>query len=97
MAEATPVKCNEGYECIIRLIQRLRDEHFEEAAERLDVLLNHMAWTTGNELIGELGLAIRDFERTKPRVTSSLRESLKVCKKMVRRVCGPFFGKSWVG
>jgi len=38
-----------------------------------------MAWTTGNELIGELGHAIRDFERARPRVTSSLRESLAVC------------------
>jgi len=29
MAEATPVNGNEGNGCIIRLIQRLRDEHFE--------------------------------------------------------------------
>jgi len=86
MTEDPPVRGNDRCDCFSRLIQQLRDEHFEEAAERLDVVLNRMAWTTGTELIGELGLAIRDFERTKPQVTSSLRASLKECKKVVRHV-----------
>ena len=92
MTKATPVETNDGYDCFRRLIQRLRDEHFEEVAECLGVLLNRMAWTTSSELIGELGLAIRAFERTRPLVTSSLRASLKECKKMVRGVWPVLFG-----
>jgi len=91
MTEEPPVDGNDGYGCFRRLIQQLRGEHFDEAAERLDDLLHHTAWTTGDELIGELGLAIRDFQRTRPRLTTGLRASLKECKKMVRHVCGPFF------
>ena len=86
MTEATSVDGNDGYDCFRRLIERLRDEHFEEAAGRVDDLLNHTAWTTGSELIGELGLAIRDFEGTKPAMTSLLRSSLKECKSVVRSV-----------
>jgi len=86
MTTATPVDTSDGYDCFRKLAQQLRDEHFEEAAERLDLLLNRMACTTGTELIGELGLAIRDVERTRRRLTSSLRVSLKECKKIVRHV-----------
>ncbi len=65
MTEAAPEKYNDGYDCFRQLIQGLRDEGFEKAAGRLDYLLNRVAWTTGSELLGELGLAIRDFERTR--------------------------------
>jgi len=85
-SKATPDEYNDGYDCFRQLIQALYDEGFEEAAGRLDRLLNHTAWTTGSELIGELGLAVRDFERTKPAMTSSLHESLKECKAAARRV-----------
>ncbi len=77
-------KFNDGYDCFRQLIQGLRDEGFEKAAGRLDFLLHRVAWTTGSELLGELGLAIRDFERTKPAMTSSLRATLKECKDAVR-------------
>ena len=84
--KATPEKYNDGYDCFRQLIQGLRDEGFEKAAESLDDLLNHTAWTTSSELIGELGLAIRDFERTRPAITSSLHAVLKECKMVVRSV-----------
>ncbi len=84
--KARPDEYNDGYDCFRRLIQGLRDEGFEEAAGRLDDLLNHTAWTTSSELIGELGLAIRDFERTRPAITSSLRAIIKECKSVVRSV-----------
>jgi hypothetical protein len=48
--------------------------------------LNHVAWTTRSELTGELGAAIRDFERTQPAVSPSLRSSLDTCMLAVRRV-----------
>lgn len=82
-SEATPPEYNDGYNCFRKLIQDLRDEGFEQAAVRVDDLLNHTAWTTSSELIGELGLAIRDFERTKPVMTSSLLSTLKECKTVV--------------
>ena len=84
VTEAAPEKYNDGYDCFRQLIQGLRDEGFEKAAGRLDYLLNRVAWTTGSELLGELGLAIRDFERTGAPITSSLRAILKECKIVVR-------------
>src|SRR5438067_13458243 len=57
---------SDGYDCFRELIQELRREHFDEVAGRVDSILNHVAWTTGSELVGELGAAIRDFERAQP-------------------------------
>lgn len=91
MTEASPDHCNDGYDCFRLLIQQLRDEGQMKAYQRLDEIFYRTAWTTGNELIGELGLAIRDFLRTRPRVAPPLRKTLRECKKMVRQVCGPFF------
>ncbi|MGO9123056.1 MAG: carbamoyl-phosphate-synthetase [Desulfomonilaceae bacterium] len=84
--KATPDEYNDGYDCFRQLIQGLRDEGFEEAAGRLDDLLNHTAWTTGSELLGELGVIIRDFERTRPQTTSSLSAIIKECKSVIRGV-----------
>jgi hypothetical protein len=81
--KAAPDEYNDGYDCFRQLLQALYDEGFGEAAGRLDELLNHTAWTTSSELLGELGLAIRDFERTRPAMTSSLRAILKHCKSVI--------------
>lgn len=94
MAQMAPVD-DDGYGCFRRLIQELGDEHFHEAAQRLDIILNQMAWTTSSELVGELGLAIRDFLNTRPRMTPALRGTLKECKKAVNHVWGPFFFCTW--
>jgi hypothetical protein len=47
---------SDGYDCFRELIQDLRHEHFDEVAGRVDSILNHVVWTTGSELVGELGL-----------------------------------------
>jgi hypothetical protein len=52
--------------------------------------LNHVAWTTGSELVGELGAAIRDFERAQPVVSPSLRSALERCARIVVRVWPDF-------
>ena len=57
---------SDGYDCFRELIQELQREHFDEVAGRIDSILNHVAWTTSSELVGELGAAIRDFERAQP-------------------------------
>src|SRR5437868_6216219 len=77
---------SDGYDCFRELIQELRREHFDEVAGRVDSILNHVAWTTGSELIGELGAAIRDFERAQPVVSPSLRSALERCACVVVRV-----------
>jgi hypothetical protein len=81
---------NDGYDCFRRLIQQLRDEQFDRAAQDLDVMLNQVAWTTGSELTIELGVVIRDFERSRPDVSSLLRSSLDDCIRVVRRVWPDF-------
>lgn len=76
---------SDGYDCFRELIQELRREHFDEVAGRIDSILNHVAWTTSSELVGELGAAIRDFERAQPVVSPSLRSALN-------NVRGSWFG-----
>ena len=82
----------DGYDCFRELIQQLRREHFDELAGKIDLLLNRVAWTTNSELIGELGAIIRDFERTKPVVSPSLRSSLDASMQAVRRIWQDFPG-----
>ena len=41
----------DGYDCFRELIQELRHEHFDEVAGKIDLLLNHVAWTTGSEFL----------------------------------------------
>lgn len=82
---------DDGYDCFRILIQQLCDEGFLDAYRQLNEVFYNTPCTTGNELIGNLGLVLRDFLRTGPRVTPPLRKSLKACKKKIRKVCGPFF------
>jgi hypothetical protein len=67
------------------LIRQLRVEGYAEAADQLDTILHHTAWTTGTELLGELGIALRDFTRTRPKAGTELRRCLRTCRRVVRR------------
>jgi hypothetical protein len=75
-----------GYECFDDLIRQLRSEGHGEFADRLEFLLHRVAWTMASELIGELGLALLAFERSKPSVSAALRPHLDLCMRFVRRV-----------
>ncbi len=75
-----------GYECFDELIRQRRLEGYVQPAARLHTLLHEVAWTTGSELIGELGLAILAFERSGPTVSSDLRRLLDSCMSFVGRV-----------
>lgn len=75
-----------GYECFDELTRQLRAEGHVEAADRLHALLHGVAWTTGAELTGELGLAILAFERSAPAAGAVLRQRLKACMGVVKRV-----------
>jgi len=46
------------------LIDRLRADGLVDEAAELDILLRHMAWTTGTEFLGEFGLAMKKMRRT---------------------------------
>jgi hypothetical protein len=77
----------ESYQCFDTLIAQLRAEGHLETALRLHTLLHETAWTTGSELIGELGLVILGFERTVSEPLSpELREALRICMYEVRKV-----------
>ncbi|MEN6304939.1 MAG: hypothetical protein ABFD96_19565 [Armatimonadia bacterium] len=67
------------------LITQARAEGHTDLADRLDDLLHHTAWTTGTELLGELGLAIRTFQRTRPRLSPGLRQLVRDCLRSTRR------------
>lgn len=77
---------NDGYQCFEQLIVNLRAEGHGDVAAKLDYLLHKLAWTTGSELLGELGLQILDFRREHATVTAELRQSLGSCMDTVRRV-----------
>ena len=77
---------SDGYDCFRELIQELRREHFEEVAGKVDSTLNRVARTTSSELVA----VIRDFERTQPVVSPSLRSALEQCARIVVRVWPDF-------
>ena len=81
---------SDDYGCFRELIQELRRERFNEVAGRVDSILNRVAWTTSSELVGQLGAAICDFERTEPVVSPSLRSALERCARIVDRVWPDF-------
>ena len=74
------------YECFEELIRQLRSAGHTSAAQKLDQTLHGVAWTTGSELIGELGAEILVFQRATPEVDAKLQSTLSRCMAMVRRV-----------
>lgn len=77
---------NDGYQCFEQLIVNLRAEGHGDVAAKLDYLLHKVAWTTGSELLGELGLEILAFQRDHATLSAELQQSLGSCKVTVRRV-----------
>ncbi|MBI4963406.1 MAG: hypothetical protein HY913_09015 [Desulfomonile tiedjei] len=68
------------------LITMLRSEGHDQVAQRLHMLLHEIAWTTGSELTGELGLEIVKFQRSAPKVSPALQELLAYCMNRVKQV-----------
>lgn len=66
------------------LIASLHAEGHDEDAARLDDLLHHTAWTTGSELLGELGLALVAFKQQNRRLSPALRKQVADCLRIVR-------------
>lgn len=74
------------YRCFEELITKLQKEGFTRFADKLDFLLHRVAWTTGSELIGELGLEISSFEPDALTASSTLKQQLDFCMAEVKKV-----------
>ena len=79
---------NEFYATIDLLIEELRTSGHKADANELHVLMHEMAWTTGSELLGELGLIL---SKMKGRHTGPLLSRIKDCRYFAnnhRRILG---------
>jgi len=74
------------YKCFEDLIKLLQTSGNTATAQRLDHLLHRVGWTTGSELIGELGLAILDFQATVSDDSPELQCAISRCMIMVKRI-----------
>ncbi len=80
-----------SYECFDELITSLRDDGLSTDADRLHVLLHEVAWTTGSELIGELGQALKKIEKEgSPTRSANSAQKIEECFRMVGRVWPDF-------
>jgi hypothetical protein len=68
------------------LISMLRAEGHAHVAQRLHTLLHEVAWTTGSELMGELGLEIVKFQRSNLLGSPELQELTRRCMAAVKQV-----------
>ena len=80
------LSANDGYDCFEHLIARLRTEGHGGVADKLDYLLHKVAWTTGSELLGELGLQILGFQKNVPTTSAEVQQLLASCMDIVRQV-----------
>ena len=79
---------DEFYAVVDELIEMLRSGGFKAEARVLHDLLHETAWTTGTELIGEIGLTLAEMKRKYPQ---SIREKIEDCRQFVihhRRILG---------
>lgn len=80
-----------SYDCFDELIALLRHDGFSAQADRLNVLLHQVAWTTGSELLGELGQKLKEIEkRESTKLSGESREKIGECFRMVFRVWPDF-------
>lgn len=80
-----------SYDCFDELIASLRRDGLSAEADRLHVLLHEVAWTTGSELLGELGQELKKIEqRGTAKPSGDTGEKITECFRMVFRVWPDF-------
>ena len=80
-----------SYEPFERLIVSLRADGLAKDADRLDHFIHGVAWTTGSELVGELGQEITKLHREHgDKFSSSTRDQMEDALEMVARVWPDF-------
>lgn len=91
-ASVTNSRSQAPYAEFDELIAMLRAEGHEQIAQRLHTLLHEVAWATGSELMGELGLEILTFQRSAQSLSPELQALLGRCMDIIRQVW-PDIGK----
>ncbi len=66
----------EFYKAVDGLIEQLSADGFGQEARKLDDLMNHVAWTTSSELLGELSMALQGI---KGKHSLALNEEIDQC------------------
>ncbi len=73
------------------LIACLRRNGLTQEADSLDLLLHKTAWTTGSELMGELGLAVKKIRLAHLHdLTDTCQNCVRHSMEMVKRVWPDF-------
>ena len=73
------------------LIVSLRHDGLIEEADALHELIYSIAWTTGSELIGELGQKMKEIERKDAgQMSRATKKKVEAAFEMVRRVWPKF-------
>jgi hypothetical protein len=73
------------------LIASLRSDGLNSDADRLHFMIHKVAWTTGSELIGELGQVMKDVARTHgDSFSDGTRARMETAFEMVSRVWPDF-------
>ena len=80
-----------SYEPFERFIGSLRADGLAKDADRLHYLIHKVAWTTGSELVGELGQEISKLRREHgDKFSSSTRDQMEEALQVVARVWPDF-------
>jgi hypothetical protein len=73
------------------LIASLRDDGLRNEAGRIHYLLHEVAWTTGSELLGELGQEMKKLEQERGvGFSAGTRDKIDAAFEMVSRVWPDF-------
>ena len=75
-----------SYEPFDKLIASLRNDGLIKEADLLHYLITKVAWTTGSELIGELGQTIKRIEENMSRLSDNSKENIREAMKIVKQV-----------
>jgi len=66
-------------------VEEARRDGFEPSASLLEDRA-FAAYTTSSELLGESGLAIKEFLKENPRLSSSIRKKFEFCLLQIRKI-----------
>lgn len=75
------------YEDFDRLVGSLRLQGLDEPADSLHALLHETAWTTSSELLGELGVKIREINKQyNKELNPETKRQMRVCLSEIKKV-----------
>jgi putative NADPH-quinone reductase len=66
---------------------KLRKSGFTAEADQLHTLVHEMAWTTSNELYGELSLALKEIRKERRDLPSDIAAELRRLIRSIDHIC----------